>query len=373
MPDATLQERETPHTNEVATVVADELAPVIAQSVTPDQQTERERAQLDAQLEEKVRAHVDSLSGQEIERLANELPNSPSIPDSVKDDLRNVNRELHDNSQKLREIFFSAVTGTDKTGIQNLESLTPEERERAERNLRELLATCSDDQLVELYAKLGIKTGNPTETRQDIIDALMGSHLLERSLTDPTVVSQLSEVLANSGKLSPEISASIREVIEKAREAIEKAKEIIAKEIEARIQRLIERIARERGGTPIEQSEMGIGSDTRIVWPFYTEFLTALERVDEGKIFIPEARKEDEVVRGLNEVGEALRKEQEKDKKEDQDRRDIEADIRREIARIARLHPGLFNSLLGISLDQRSFLDPMTAAHMRPPYESAFD
>ncbi len=373
MPETDLVERNTPVANQVATEVADELAPEIRRATSPVNPQDMERAQLEEHLHKKVQEHLDGLSGERVMEIGRDIIKSESTDATTKQNLEGTERDLRSNSQTLKEVLFSALTGKDKTGMQRIEDLTPEERKQAEANLRELLESSSDEELIRLFDKVGIKTGSPTETRQELIDALMKSQLLERSLRDPSVAATVSESLANSGKLSSELSASLRDVIEKTRETLDKIKEIVGKELEKRIHRYIERVARSSApGTPLQMSaDDSLQSKTD--WPFYVEFLRALDDSGELKLFDPTVKKDDEVQRGLNAIGEALQEKEKKEAKQEQERRDVEADLRREIQRIARQAPAVFNSLIGLSVSQTQYLDPMVVAYRTPPYESAFD
>lgn len=353
--------------------IAEEFTPERIAVELPSGSDRRDHAQreaaLDSQLKDRVNEYCSHMSGRDLADVANQLLKNPNLDPKSAEALRSALENVEKNAQPLRDILFTALTGSEQKHLTNFNDLSPEDKLKAQNNLRDLLDTASDAKLKELYDRFGKKSDPAAQTREARLDALLQSDLLERSFKDPRVAIELSSVLEASGKLSPQMSALLGDLNSKARDSLNQLREVVGKEFLKLIHECLEEAVRDR--LPIVTSKtQPINMDTTTTWPLYVDFLQALERTKDGTIFTPLSDRKDELAEGLAEEARALRDKKEKEEKQETEYVEARHALQREIRKIAQANPELFNKLCGIAVEQLSYIDPLTLAQRRSEYQS---
>lgn len=326
-------------------------------------------AALDSEVRERVNQHVSRMDARDITRSAEQMLQNPDLDPAARQALKESLQNVNQSTQPLRDILFTALTESEQKSLRSFDDLSPAAKQRAQENLRTLLEGASDAKLAELYDGLGIHSDPPAQTRAERLDALMKSNLLERSFNDPRTAIELSNLLGDSGKLTPQMSEMLRELTEKARETIEQLREKVCKEFIKLIREYIEQSVRQSLSRESASSSFVI--DTDIKWTWYVDFLQALEREKDGIALVIDKKPQEELLKALAQQDDALR---ERDKKEDRAEEQAHEDrqaLKREIQRMARANPEIFNRMCGMAAEQIMYLDPMTVAHRIPEFQSS--
>ncbi|MBN8548247.1 MAG: hypothetical protein J0M12_02905 [Deltaproteobacteria bacterium] len=329
----------------------------------------RHAEQLQSELLDCSRRHVAALSCRDLDGLAQQLLERTAKDPESGMTLRLIIQEKQRTTKPLRDILFTSLCEAPQVNVERFEELTPEHRRRAHRNLGTLLERASDTQLKGLCHKCGIHKEQSAQSRRQDIDSLLESGLLERSLEDSDVAIELSSVLAKSGELSPGMSSLLEELADTARRNDDTLRGEVARLLAKEVAHAIEETARTR----LKLAKLARAQNTIVIEldDSLSDMLAAhIEHPEDGespllhydpfKLLAEELLKEDD----------ALRVREKEEDREEEEIVETRHALSREIQKLARANPELFNSLAALSLEQLEFLDPMSVALRVPPFRN---